>query len=484
MVNNKNILNIWDEEKNEYVGVPTLKGEKGDTGEKGDKGDPGAIKLKAVDALPESGDEDTIYLLPNNDPEVDNTYQEYICIGGKWELLGHTTLETDFVEYVKKTDYANEVSGGAVRINLNGGRGVNIDQNGFLYVQGANDQNVKDRTVGRPLTPKNIDRLIKVGLTTNTETLTENEQSTAKQWLDINDVKLIKPNQDGTPTYLRLIDLEDGVYKFSDELYLQNATKSTAYYMGSSGYLFIHSGMGYNNQYQIKSWCVMFFHKGLSEFHQRFGYENLNNPSQYSCTDKNMNALVEAHNNSTIWGEKTFSKQPKMTDALAADDNSTNIPNTAWVNNLFKSNMGIKPIEPNENSEYSFRIYGQEEGLYYLPAGTVIYPYGMGDYNITRSYSLIISINIKNENTYNWIGFGDTATIDYGYTTNNSWLISSTPLRAVVLASTQETIYGEKTFSKQPKMTDTLAADDNSTNIPNTAWVNAAIKKALEENKA
>ena len=39
------ILNVWDEEKQDYTSIPAIKGdkgEKGDTGAKGDKGDTGA----------------------------------------------------------------------------------------------------------------------------------------------------------------------------------------------------------------------------------------------------------------------------------------------------------------------------------------------------------------------------------------------------------------------------------------------------------
>ena len=34
----KNVINIWDEARGKYVGIPSLKGEKGDKGDKGDSG--------------------------------------------------------------------------------------------------------------------------------------------------------------------------------------------------------------------------------------------------------------------------------------------------------------------------------------------------------------------------------------------------------------------------------------------------------------
>ncbi len=307
-------------------GEQGVQGIQGLPGEKGEKGAPGNIKFKVVNSLPGYGDEDTIYLLPNTNSEVDNMYDEYICMAGQWELLGKENIHVDLTDYVKNTDYANKEKAGVISFLSSGYGGLSMYQDKYLCISRASEVSINSKTERYcPITPDKLDYATKVGITTNTIPLTAEEQAAAQSWLG-----------------------------------------------GSM----------------------------------------------------------------------------------------------------------IKTIEPDENGKYSFRVYGKEEGLYYLPIGTKIYPYGMGDYNFTRSYSLIISINIKGENTYNWVGFGNTASIDWGYTTNNTWQIGSLPMRAVVLVSTQETIYGEKTFSKQPKMTDTLAADDNSTNIPNTAWVNAAIQNS------
>ena len=55
----------------------------------GPKGDAGAIKMLIVAVLPTTGEDDTIYLVPLENPtEEGNNYAEYVYINGAWELLG------------------------------------------------------------------------------------------------------------------------------------------------------------------------------------------------------------------------------------------------------------------------------------------------------------------------------------------------------------------------------------------------------------
>lgn len=69
-----------DEQNYQYVNLK---------GEKGDKGEAGAIKMLIVAELPQTGANDTIYLVPLETPDVQgNNYAEYVYINGAWELLG------------------------------------------------------------------------------------------------------------------------------------------------------------------------------------------------------------------------------------------------------------------------------------------------------------------------------------------------------------------------------------------------------------
>ena len=123
---------------------------------KGEKGEPGAIKMRIVQELPQTGSDDTIYLVPLASPESqENNYAEYIYINGNWELLGkigihvdlsdyYTKQETnalldgkadtsdipDLTDYVKNTDYATNNVGGVIKTNSN--YGTNITATGTL----------------------------------------------------------------------------------------------------------------------------------------------------------------------------------------------------------------------------------------------------------------------------------------------------------------------------------------------------------------
>ena len=82
--------------------LQVLDGAKGD---KGDKGDAGAIKMLIVAELPETGADDTIYLVPLETPDVSgNNYAEYVYINGAWELLGKIGVQVDLTDYYTKTE--------------------------------------------------------------------------------------------------------------------------------------------------------------------------------------------------------------------------------------------------------------------------------------------------------------------------------------------------------------------------------------------
>lgn len=110
--------------------VQVLDGEKGD---KGEKGDAGAIKMLIVAELPETGAEDTIYLVPLESPESqENNYAEYVYINGNWELLGKIGIQVDLTDYVKNTDYATSNKGGVIKSYANYNFEVN-SLNGLPY---------------------------------------------------------------------------------------------------------------------------------------------------------------------------------------------------------------------------------------------------------------------------------------------------------------------------------------------------------------
>ena len=97
---------------------------------KGAKGDPGAIKFQIVAELPETGQDDTIYLVPITPDTSGNNYAEYIYINGQWELLGKIGVQIDLTNYVQFTDYASSSKGGVIKIDNS--YGTNIGFGGDL----------------------------------------------------------------------------------------------------------------------------------------------------------------------------------------------------------------------------------------------------------------------------------------------------------------------------------------------------------------
>lgn len=120
-----------DEQNYQYVNLK---------GDKGDKGDAGAIKMIIVNELPETGANDTIYLVPAEDTETGNNYDEYVYVNNAWEKLGGIQVQVDLTDYVKNTDYATGSKGGVVKV---GSYGANVNQYGNLYAIIMNYSNYK-----------------------------------------------------------------------------------------------------------------------------------------------------------------------------------------------------------------------------------------------------------------------------------------------------------------------------------------------------
>ncbi len=60
------------------------------------------IDVRIEESLPESGEKGIIYLIPKEDKESSDLYDEYMRINDKWELIGSTGV--DLTGYLKETD--------------------------------------------------------------------------------------------------------------------------------------------------------------------------------------------------------------------------------------------------------------------------------------------------------------------------------------------------------------------------------------------
>lgn len=155
------------------------------------------FKKEIVDALPtENIDENTIYLVPKTSGSGNDYYDEYLYINGNFEFIGST--QVDLTNYVKNTDYATRDIAGVVKL---GNYGIVQFHNGIIGVEEPTDEQLKTKTGYRAVTVRTLDKAMKVGLTTNAETLTDEEKASAQSWL-------------GTPQFTAT-QLEDGSYSLS-----------------------------------------------------------------------------------------------------------------------------------------------------------------------------------------------------------------------------------------------------------------------------
>lgn len=64
--------------------------------------------FKIVNELPEVGDFNLVYLLPKEDSDTVDLYDEYVYIDGKWERIGSTAINLD--DYYTKTEVNSEIT--------------------------------------------------------------------------------------------------------------------------------------------------------------------------------------------------------------------------------------------------------------------------------------------------------------------------------------------------------------------------------------
>jgi len=101
--------------------------------------------------------------------------------------LGEKIEESDLADYVKDTDYATAQKGGVVKTRVQYGILNGIDGVlGLLYIYKAGNSEIANKQQKyHPIVPANLDYAVKVGVTTNTETLTDEEKGNAQDWLGI-----------------------------------------------------------------------------------------------------------------------------------------------------------------------------------------------------------------------------------------------------------------------------------------------------------
>ena len=99
--------------------------------------------------------------------------------------------DVDLTDYVKNTDYATP-SGKAGIVSASSKYGIAASSGGVLTINQANQSDIDKKIDYKPIVPANLDYAVKVGLTTNTETLTEEEKVNAQSWLGLGTYELVE----------------------------------------------------------------------------------------------------------------------------------------------------------------------------------------------------------------------------------------------------------------------------------------------------
>lgn len=176
---------------------------------------------KVVSELPEVGKTNKIYLVAKPDGEGGDIFDEYIWVNKGteetpeyvWEYTGTKKFEVDLTNYVKFTDSAvtNDIL-------------QKISSNKFL-------------------SPYYIDKIVKVGITTNTETITEKEKNSACEWLGAYTKKNVDDKINESWDYF---NIENGEGVGSIKMNKSNCTAKGAFASSSGYYTNANGGSTYS----------------------------------------------------------------------------------------------------------------------------------------------------------------------------------------------------------------------------------------------
>lgn len=140
------------------------------------------------------------YSYKDDDTFVQELLQTGTVQVGFFKIAALETQKIDATEFVKFTDYATENKAGVVKTALYLGIGMRKD--GYLFLNTAGKEAIQAKISSvLPLVPRFVDTIVKVGVTTNTETLTEEEKTSACEWLgavkQLNDSHILYGRENG-----------------------------------------------------------------------------------------------------------------------------------------------------------------------------------------------------------------------------------------------------------------------------------------------
>lgn len=150
---------LYVKTENGYLYLTDLSGAQGIRGEKGDQGERGPQGIQGI-----QGEKGDTYTLTEAD---------------KAEIIDDLARNK---EIVKKDDYATSINVGVMKA----GAGLAAAANGMIITQAATEEMIDAKTDNyRVLTSKNLDYAVKKAVSANGIELTDDEKSSAQEWLGI-----------------------------------------------------------------------------------------------------------------------------------------------------------------------------------------------------------------------------------------------------------------------------------------------------------
>ena len=114
---------------------------------------------------------------------ADGTYSvKLVFQNAKGEAIAETTFDLPLSEFVKFTDYATANKAGIVKTNAS--LGIAVGDHGDIRIQPASRADIlAKKSAYNPICADNNDYAVKVGITSNTETLTDEEKQAVASWI-------------------------------------------------------------------------------------------------------------------------------------------------------------------------------------------------------------------------------------------------------------------------------------------------------------
>ncbi|MBQ9113908.1 MAG: leucine-rich repeat protein [Clostridia bacterium] len=221
-----------------------------------------------------------------------------------------------WVKLIRSTDYPESEKAGAIKVSFgNSNAALYRDAQGRLLLGSPTEEEIKAKTAKKAIVPSNLDYAVKVGITTNAETLTDEEKTSACEWLGA-----------ATEEYVNTIANGHYIYLSTNVDSVAGYTKSFSFLVGVSA---VDWGDGTVERYTNTDSTTIFTH----EYSTNGSYDI----KIYGVTDTATGVLVD--------GTGAFAETPWITSIEIGGGVKT------MASNMLVNQQGIVEIKINKGVE-------------------------------------------------------------------------------------------------------------------------------------